>query len=121
MRKKSCVSPCRLNFVVLKKKKLFNVTKTFQRFKWSAKEKKNYQTKCYEPFRTFFCILFCFQILFRCAKSTRGAPKVMPSIYYHGNYERYREHNDAIRKSKFSATKHRDIICFESVKEDRIK
>jgi hypothetical protein len=27
---------------------------------------------------------------------TRVAPKVMPPIYFHGNYDRYKEHNDTI-------------------------
>ena len=25
---------------------------------------------------------------------TRAAPKVMPHIYFHGNYNRYKEHNN---------------------------
>jgi len=36
------------------------------------------------------------------------APKVMPPIYFHGNYNRYKEHN-TIWQRKFSATKH----CFQ--------
>ena len=27
---------------------------------------------------------------------TRAAPKVMPPIYFHGNYSRYKEHNNAL-------------------------
>jgi hypothetical protein len=27
---------------------------------------------------------------------TRAAPKVMPPIYFHGNYNRYKEHNNTI-------------------------
>ena len=27
---------------------------------------------------------------------TRAAPKVMPPIYFHGNYNRYKEHNNNI-------------------------
>ena len=27
---------------------------------------------------------------------TRVTPKVMPSIYFHGNYNRYKEHNNTI-------------------------
>ena len=33
-------------------------------------------------------------IMFR--NFTRAAPKVMPPIYFHGNYNRYKEHNNAI-------------------------
>ena len=29
-------------------------------------------------------------------QSTRAAPKVMPHIYFHGNYNRYKEHNNTI-------------------------
>ena len=28
--------------------------------------------------------------------STRAAPKVMPPIYFHGNYNRYKEHNNTV-------------------------
>jgi len=34
------------------------------------------------------------------------ALKVMPPIYFHGDYNRYKEHNNTIGWSKFSATKH---------------
>jgi hypothetical protein len=27
---------------------------------------------------------------------TRAAPKLMPRIYFHGNYNRYKEHNSTI-------------------------
>ena len=27
---------------------------------------------------------------------TRAAPKVMPPIYFHGNHNRYKEHNNTI-------------------------
>jgi len=27
---------------------------------------------------------------------TRAAPKLMPPIYFHGNYNRYKEHNNTI-------------------------
>mgnify|MGYP001853061509 CR=1 FL=1 len=30
----------------------------------------------------------------------------MPPIYFHGNYNRYKEHNNAVWQSKFSATKY---------------
>ena len=29
-------------------------------------------------------------------KGTMAAPKVMPPIYFHGNYNRYKEHNNTI-------------------------
>ena len=30
------------------------------------------------------------------SKSTRVVPKLMPPIYFHGNYTRYKEHNNTI-------------------------
>ena len=39
-------------------------------------------------------------------------PKVMPAIYFHGNYNRYKEHSNTIWQSKFSATK---ILCYSTV------
>ena len=37
---------------------------------------------------------------------TPGALKRKPPIYFKGNYNRYRDHNNNIGESKFSATKH---------------
>jgi len=34
------------------------------------------------------------------------ALKVMPPYYFHGNYNRYKDHNSIIWQRKFSATKH---------------
>lgn len=31
---------------------------------------------------------------------------VMPSIYFHGNNDRYKDHSNTAIQSKFSATKH---------------
>jgi hypothetical protein len=36
----------------------------------------------------------------------KGAPKVMPPIYFHGNYKRHWVHSNADGKSKLSATEH---------------
>jgi hypothetical protein len=37
---------------------------------------------------------------------TRAVPKVMPRIYFRGNYNKYKEHNNTIWQSKLLDTKH---------------
>ena len=37
--------------------------------------------------------------------------KVMPPTYFHGNYNRYKEHSNTVGWIKFSATEH----CFSTV------
>ena len=38
--------------------------------------------------------------------SMQVTPKVMPPICFHRNYSIYKEHNNTVQQSKFSATKH---------------
>lgn len=62
-----------------------------------------------------FYFKFSFLAITSWACPIHVAPKLMPPICLHENYNRYEEHNNAIWKSKFSATKLYFItlaICF---------
>jgi len=53
-----------------------------------------------------FYFKFSFLAITSWACPIHVAPKLMPPICLHENYNRYEEHNNAIWKSKFSATKY---------------
>ena len=46
----------------------------------------------------YVCVCMCAYI--------KHVPKVMPSIYVHGNHNKYKEYNNIVGLSNFSCTKH---------------